>query len=97
MKLSEEQVRHWKEEGYVAVPHFFSAPELEAMRKELDRLKAEGLLRNVATEGDGKTLSILDARTGERLLDPAEARARAAEAENARLRAELERLKNPAG
>ena len=49
------------------------------------------------TEGDGKTLSILDARTGERLLDPAEARARAAEAEIARLRAELERLKKPAG
>jgi ectoine hydroxylase-related dioxygenase (phytanoyl-CoA dioxygenase family) len=31
--------------------------EVQAMRAELDRLKRDGLLRNVATEGDGKTHS----------------------------------------
>jgi hypothetical protein len=45
-------------------------------------------------EEDRKTLLILNAETGERLSHPAEERARAAEAEIARLRAELERLKN---
>jgi colicin import membrane protein len=76
------------------------------------------------TEKDGETLLIVDAKTGERLLDPddqaireaearraaeerahleaqakraAEERAREAEAEVARLRAELERFKKSAG
>ena len=47
-------------------------------------------------EADGKTLIILNAETGERLSHPAEKHAREAEAEIARLRAELERLKKPA-
>lgn len=49
-------------------------------------------LRFGVAEG-GKTLVILNEKTGERLSSPAEARARVAEAEVAQLRAELEQLK----
>lgn len=52
-----EQVTQFKTQGWVAVPDFWSAEEVAGMRIELDRLKAEGLLRNVATDGDGKTHS----------------------------------------
>ena len=70
---------------------------------------AEGRLLSQTTQllfsvaEDGCTLRVLDAATGEPLLAPeevaeawkaAEERASAAEAENARLRAELERLRN---
>lgn len=57
MGLTQEQVRQFQERGYVAVPDFYSAREVAALRAELARLKREGYLRNVATEGDGKTHS----------------------------------------
>lgn len=57
MKLSPEQIRHFRDQGYLALPHFWSAREIAAMRAELDRFKEEGLVRNVATDGDGKTHS----------------------------------------
>lgn len=52
-----EQVQQFQEQGYVAVPHFWNALEVAALQAELERLKREGKLRNVATEGDGKTHS----------------------------------------
>src|SRR4051812_3266247 len=55
MQLTEAQVRRFRESGYVAVPQFFSAREVQAMQAEVERLKRIGKLRNVATEGDGKT------------------------------------------
>lgn len=71
---------------------------------------AEGSLLSLTTKilfgvaADGRTLRVIDTATGERLLTreemedalarETEAR-KAAEAENARLRAELERLRNP--
>jgi phytanoyl-CoA hydroxylase len=55
--LSATQVEHFRAEGYVAVPSFFDTDELAALRAELERFKREGLGRNVATEGDGKTHS----------------------------------------
>jgi ectoine hydroxylase-related dioxygenase (phytanoyl-CoA dioxygenase family) len=51
------QVEHFKTHGYVAVRDFWDAREVAAMQAELERLKEEGLLRNVATDGDGKTHS----------------------------------------
>jgi phytanoyl-CoA hydroxylase len=57
MQFTDEQIRQFREEGWVAVPGFWSPREIEAMRAELDRLKENGKLRNVATEGDGKTHS----------------------------------------
>ena len=57
MKLSKEQIQQFRESGYLALPEFWTAREVEAMQVELARLKEAGLLRNVATEGDGKTQS----------------------------------------
>lgn len=57
MPLTEAQAQQFREHGYVAVPQFWSAREVEAMRMELERLRREGYLRNVATDGDGKTHS----------------------------------------
>ncbi len=57
MVFSEAQVAQFREQGYVAVPDFWTAREAAAMQAETERLKRDGLLRNVATEGDGKTHS----------------------------------------
>ncbi len=57
MRFAEEQIRQFREQGYLPVPTFWSPTEVAAIRAELDRLKRDGLLRNVATEGDGKTHS----------------------------------------
>ena len=57
MGLSERQAREFKEHGYTAAAEFFTAEETEAIRLEVERLQRDGLLRNVATEGDGKTVS----------------------------------------
>jgi len=57
MVFTKAQIAQFREQGYVAVPDFWTAHEAAAMQKETERLKREGLLRNVATEGDGKTHS----------------------------------------
>lgn len=57
MTLTPEEIRHFREHGYVAKPRFFTEKETAAIRAEVERLKQEGRLRNVATEGDGKTPS----------------------------------------
>ncbi len=57
MKLTAEQVRRYQQDGCVIVPDFFTAREAAAMRGELHRFVREGLIRNVATDGDGQTIS----------------------------------------
>ena len=57
MSLTADQVRYFKEHGYVVAPGFFSPAEARAMQLEIERFKRTGLVRNVATEGDGKTHS----------------------------------------
>lgn len=57
MGLSSEQIAQFRELGYVAVPQFWDERETHAMQAEVERLKRDGLLRNVATAGDGKTES----------------------------------------
>ena len=54
-------VEHFREHGYVIEEGFFSKTEVAAMRAEIERFKKEGLLRNVSTDGDGKTPSGKDA------------------------------------
>ena len=57
MSLTAIQRAHFQEHGFVIAPHFFDARETLALRREIERLVREGKLRNVATEGDGKTRS----------------------------------------
>jgi phytanoyl-CoA hydroxylase len=57
MIFTDEQRAFFQTEGYLAVPEFWSETEIAAIRAELDRLKDDGKLRNVATAGDGKTES----------------------------------------
>ena len=57
VKLTPAQLQQFQTEGYLVLHHFFTERETAAMRAELERFKREGLMRNVATEGDGKTHS----------------------------------------
>ena len=57
MKFTTEQVAHFQTHGWLAISDFWTRDEVRAMQIELERLKAEGKLYNVATEGDGKTPS----------------------------------------
>jgi hypothetical protein len=60
------------------------------------RLLSETMALRFGVEENGKILTILNAKTGERLSSPAE-RARNAEAEVSRLRAELAQLRKKEG
>lgn len=53
--ISANQVEQFRSEGWLALPEFWTAWEVRALQRELERLKAAGLLRNVATAGDGAT------------------------------------------
>jgi phytanoyl-CoA hydroxylase len=55
--LTNSQIEFFRTNGYVAVEGFFTPDEARAMQLEIDRFKRTGLVRNVATEGDGKTHS----------------------------------------
>jgi phytanoyl-CoA hydroxylase len=57
MAFSNQQVAEFCSLGYLVVPGFFTERETRALQNEVERLKEEGALRNVATEGDGKTAS----------------------------------------
>ena len=55
--LPASSIEQFRTEGYTSAPVFFDEREIEAMLTELDRFKTDGLLRNVATDGDGETHS----------------------------------------
>ena len=55
--FTQSEIEQFRSEGWLAKERFWSEREVRAMRAELDRLKADGLLRNVATAGDSKTPS----------------------------------------
>ncbi len=57
MPLAAEQRERFATQGWTTVPDMFTGREVAAMVAELERFKREGLLRNVATDGDGKTTS----------------------------------------
>jgi len=57
MKFTTEQMTQYRTDGYTTAPDFFNETEVAAMRAELQRFKDEGLLRNVATDGDGQKVS----------------------------------------
>ena len=55
MTFTDEQIAQFRTHGYLAVPNFWNEREVLAMQADLERLKSEGKLHNVATDGDGKT------------------------------------------
>lgn len=55
MQFTPEQVEHFRAHGWLAVPDFWTSDEVRAMQNEVERLKNDGALRNVATAGDGQT------------------------------------------
>lgn len=55
--LTTQQIKQFKEEGYVLVEGFFNTAEVKAMQAELERFRQEKLAQNVATDDDGKTHS----------------------------------------
>ena len=55
MKLTPEQLAQYRNEGYIAIPDFFTPKEVAAMQAELQSLKDQGLLKNIARAGDGET------------------------------------------
>lgn len=57
MVFTPEQLQEFREIGYTTIPDFYTPREVEAMVLELERFKQQGILRNVATEGDGRTIS----------------------------------------
>lgn len=57
MSLGSAQLARFRSDGICTVPDFFTPQEVAAMLAELERFKREGLLRNVATAGDGATTS----------------------------------------
>lgn len=57
MIFSQEQLKDYNATGYTVCPQFFDQREVAALQAELERFKAEGLLHNVSTDGDGKTHS----------------------------------------
>ncbi len=56
-QFSPAQKEQFQRDGFLAVEGFWNEQEVAAMRAELERFKALGLLRNVATDGDGQTRS----------------------------------------
>ncbi len=57
MPISPAAVAQFATEGYCTIERFFTEREVLGMRAELDRLMEDGLLRNVACDGDGRTMS----------------------------------------
>jgi phytanoyl-CoA hydroxylase len=55
--LTPAQIEQFRADGYTTAPTFFSPSEVRAMQAEVQRFLRDGLLRNVRTEGDGKTHS----------------------------------------
>ena len=57
MKLTQDQISLFLDQGYVAVPGFFDPEETAALQADVERLQRHGFLRNVSTDGDGATHS----------------------------------------
>ena len=55
--LPADRVQQFREDGFTFIEKLFEEREIAAMRAELGRFFEEGLIRNVATNGDGETHS----------------------------------------
>ena len=57
MPLRSDQVDLFRTEGYAVAENFFTPREVAALQAEVKRFQVAGLIRNVATNGDGETPS----------------------------------------
>lgn len=57
MTLETEQINQFQQDGWTFARNLFNGREVAAMQAEIERFKREGLLRNVATDGDRETRS----------------------------------------
>ena len=55
MALTPQDVQQFHQHGFVTIDRFYGEAEIRAIRGEVERFKREGLLRNVARDGDGVT------------------------------------------
>ena len=55
--LPADRVQQFQEQGFTFIEKLFEEREVEAMRVELNRFFEDGLIRNVATDGDGESHS----------------------------------------
>ena len=53
--LTEEQVKEFRQNGFLAVDGFFDDRETAALQADVKRLREHGYLRNIHTLGDGET------------------------------------------
>lgn len=60
MILPKREMERFETDGYAIAESFYSEREVLAMRAELERFKRDGMLHNVATEGDGESHTIDD-------------------------------------
>ena len=56
--FNKNEIQQFRSEGWIAITEFWTEREVRAMRAELERLKAVGLLRNVATSSDKINLQL---------------------------------------
>jgi len=57
MTFTDDQKAQFLMQGYLIVGDFFDEREVAALQNEVERLKRDGKLRNVSTQGDGVTRS----------------------------------------
>jgi len=57
MMFTPQQHEQFQRDGFFCVPEFFAPEEVAVLQDEIERFKREGLLRNVAMDGDGVTQS----------------------------------------
>ena len=55
--MDSDSLKQFTRDGFTVVPSFFDKSEVRALQSEVDRFKIRGLVKNVATDGDGETPS----------------------------------------
>ena len=66
--MTPQQVRQYNETGYTTVEDFFAAPEIAALRREVQRFIAQGLVRNVAIPDGKRNLQLIPLWSASRLF-----------------------------
>jgi ectoine hydroxylase-related dioxygenase (phytanoyl-CoA dioxygenase family) len=57
--LTGAQLRQYREEGFLALPQFYDEAQTRALQQEVERLQADGLLRDVSTDERQSNLQLV--------------------------------------